>query len=41
MQEKTTRTDEETCVLKHFYNEDLYNDLDENEIDNTTLRYTL
>ncbi|CAF3338072.1 unnamed protein product [Rotaria socialis] len=41
MQEKTTRTDEETCVLKHFYDEDLYNDLDEKEVDNTTLRYTL
>ncbi|CAF2560271.1 unnamed protein product [Rotaria sp. Silwood2] len=40
MQEKTNSI-EDNLVLKHFYDEDLYNDSDEYGLDIITLRYTL
>ncbi|CAF3572514.1 unnamed protein product [Rotaria sordida] len=40
MQEKTN-TNEDNLLLKHFYDEDLYNNSDEYGLDITTLRYTL
>lgn len=38
---RKTKLDEENLQLKYLYNEDLYNDIDQDEVDITALRYTL